>query len=65
MACTGNKRIQELSAAGVLLAQWGSFGFGLGLFFEPFGVPADGRGNMSVADTKSERIQKLNVAGQP
>ena len=40
------------------LAKWGSFGSGNSQFDTPYGVAVDGSGNVYVADTDNNRIQK-------
>jgi DNA-binding beta-propeller fold protein YncE len=54
--------------AGMVNAQtfafkFGSIGSGDGQFFQPSGVAVDGGGNIYVADTGNNRIQKLNQNG--
>jgi hypothetical protein len=68
VADTGNHRIQKLSPDGKFLQQWGNMGqFGNkpqkgtepGQFNSPGGVAIDVKGNVYVADTGNDRIQKL------
>ena len=42
---------------------WGSFGSGNGQFESPVGVATDGSGNVYVADTGNNRIQKFDASG--
>src|SRR5690606_19754680 len=42
---------------------WGSYGFGGGEFYNPYGVAADGAGNVYVTDYNNHRVQKFNSAG--
>lgn len=45
------------------LAVWGRAGSGRGEFNEPRGLATDGAGNLYVADTKNDRVQKLGPEG--
>ena len=45
------------------VTQWGGFGSGNGLFISPTGVAADGAGNVYVADTYNDLIQKFDSDG--
>jgi len=45
------------------LTQWGTFGTGNGQFAQPAGVALDGSGNVYVADTGNNRIQKFTASG--
>jgi predicted membrane-bound mannosyltransferase/DNA-binding beta-propeller fold protein YncE len=58
---TGNKRIQEFSADGDFIAQYGGSGVVEGRFDEPVGLAQDGDGNWYVADTWNMRIQKFDA----
>jgi tripartite motif-containing protein 71 len=42
-----------------LLTTWGSEGSGDGQFGEPGGIAVDGAGNVYVADTGNNRVQKF------
>src|SRR5688572_19973991 len=44
--------------------QWGTLGSDNGQFVQPIGVAVDGLGNVYVADTSSDRIQKFSSTGQ-
>ena len=44
---------------GTAITQWGSSGSGNGQFNAPDGVAVDGSGNVYVADTGNDRIQKF------
>ena len=46
------------------LAVWGKLGTGRGEFSEPRGLAVDRSGNLYVADTKNNRIQKLSPTGE-
>jgi uncharacterized protein (TIGR03663 family) len=46
------------------LAVWGGEGSGRGQFEEPRGLAADSSGNLFVADTKNNRVQKLSPSGE-
>ena len=70
VADSGNHRIQKLSPDGKFLQQWGNMGqFGNkpqegtepGQFKSPGGVAIDVKGNIYVADTDNNRIQKLTL----
>jgi|GEM_PF-746717 len=43
---------------------WGDQGSADGRFFRPQGIAVDGDGNIYVADTRNERIQKFDAAGE-
>ena len=47
----------------VYVTKWGSTGTGDGQFDQPVGVAADSTGNVYVADTNNDRIQKFNSTG--
>jgi DNA-binding beta-propeller fold protein YncE len=55
----GNARVQKFSSEGVLIAKWGREGRGDGEFSGPGGVAVDGSGNVYVADSQNNRIQKF------
>jgi DNA-binding beta-propeller fold protein YncE len=61
VADSENNRIQELSADGQPLAQWGGAGSGPGQFNAPFGVAANAAGKVYVADSKNNRVQVLDA----
>jgi len=70
VADTGNHRIQKLSSTGQFVQSWGNTGrFGTevlpgdqpGQFKAPRGIALDAKGNLYVADTGNNRIQKLTV----
>ena len=48
---------------GAFLSKWGSYGDGDGQFVNPCGVVVDGSGDLYVADTGNERIQKFDSTG--
>src|SRR5213596_1449171 len=45
----GNSRIQKFTGTGIYLTQWGSFGSGIGQFYNPSGVATDAAGNVYVS----------------
>ncbi len=75
VADSGNDRVVKLSPAGQVLATWGkctpgvppcspSPGDGPAEFFGPNGIAVDGSGNVYVAESVNNRIQKLSSSGQ-
>ena len=58
VADTDNHRVQKVSPAGELLAQWGSYGSDPGQFRGPMGVAVDAQGNVYVAVWGNHRIQR-------
>ncbi|KZE78593.1 hypothetical protein AV654_02245 [Paenibacillus elgii] len=58
-----NHRIQKLTVATGVWSEWkksgGGEGNGLGEFAEPYHLAVDGDGNVYVADSNNDRIQKL------
>jgi hypothetical protein len=65
LADPNTHRVQKFDSSGTLLTKWGSFGTGAGQFKRPFDVTADGAGNVYVADTENNRIQKFANAPPP
>jgi DNA-binding beta-propeller fold protein YncE len=65
-----NNRIQKFSWEGRHLATWGrrggdgSLGYGPGEFNGPYGVAADGWGNVYVIESRNHRVQKLDSSGR-
>jgi tripartite motif-containing protein 71 len=55
-------RVQEFSATGAYLTQFGGFGAGNGQFRSPLGLAFDARGDLYIADKNNHRIQKF---GEP
>jgi len=66
VADVDNARIQKFTSNGTFITKWGSFGdctFGCanGEFAFPQDVATDAAGNVYVADTNSDRIQKFGI----
>ncbi|WP_088830362.1 fibronectin type III domain-containing protein [Paenibacillus tyrfis] len=65
VADAGNHRIQKLTIATGVWSEWkrsaGGAGSALGEFNNPKGVAVDGSGNVYVADSNNERVQKLDI----
>jgi sugar lactone lactonase YvrE len=64
-----NSRVQKLSPSGVILARWGMLGSGSGQFSLASngrlnGIAVGRHGNVFVADTANNRIQKLSPQGK-
>ncbi|OMF04359.1 hypothetical protein BK127_33680, partial [Paenibacillus sp. FSL H7-0331] len=66
VADTSNNRVQKLTVATGVWSEWkksgGGKGSSLGEFNEPFSVAVDSNGDLYVADSENNRIQKLIVA---
>jgi hypothetical protein len=60
-----NNRIQKFDANGAYVEQWGTKGTADGQFNNPQGVAVDKSGNVYVADTYNQRIQKLTASAVP
>ncbi|RZK29914.1 MAG: hypothetical protein EOO63_08020, partial [Hymenobacter sp.] len=56
--------VRKYSAAGDSLTQLGSAGPAPGQFQQPEGIAVDAAGNIYVADTGNNRLQKLSASGQ-
>jgi streptogramin lyase len=69
VADTNNNRIQKFSSTGSFITKWGrnggdgTAGTGNGQFDHPAGVATDSAGNVYVADTDNDRIQKFGSTG--
>jgi len=64
-----NNRIQKFNSNGfnntaIPLVSWGSYGTGNGQFRSPTGIAIDPSGNVYVADSQNNRIQKFDSNGQ-
>ena len=64
MANTHNHRVQQFSAGGQFLKQWGSWGSGAGQFRHPLGIAVAGDGTVYVADRGNNRIQLFTPDGE-
>ncbi|WP_284645292.1 immunoglobulin domain-containing protein [Paenibacillus silviterrae] len=66
VADTSNHRIQKLTLSTNTWSEWkkvgGGTGLGLGEFSSPYGVAVDSSGNVYVADSGNNRIQKLDIS---
>jgi sugar lactone lactonase YvrE len=60
---TFNYRIQVFNLDGAFLTQWGEWGIENGQFNEPWGIDADSAGNIFVADSNNNRLQKFDYLG--
>lgn len=68
VADTSNHRIQKFTSSGTFLAKWGGVGsggpgVGDGQLVQPEGVATDSVGNVYVADSGNDRIQKFSASG--
>jgi sugar lactone lactonase YvrE len=61
---TFKPRLQEFSAEGTYIAQFGSEGTGNGQFKEPQGLAIDAKANVWVADTGNDRVEEFNPKGE-
>lgn len=64
VANTANREVMKWSLEGELLERWKRKGSGEGEFRWPRNVSVDNDGNIYVADTDNERLQKLNSSGE-
>ena len=55
--------VQKFTAAGSLLAQWGSAGAGPGQFDDPAGIAVDGSDDVYVLDMGADRVTKFSSTG--
>ncbi len=60
---TVSNTIVKIGPDGKELGRWGSSGVGPGQFIRPRGIALDGQGNLYVADSENNRIQKLSANG--
>jgi DNA-binding beta-propeller fold protein YncE len=60
---TSNDRIDEFSAGGGFIRTWGASGRAPGQFTLPRAVAVDAQGDLVVADTRSDRLQRLRPDG--
>ena len=57
-----NDRVQQFTAAGTFVKQFGSTGTGSAELRVPLGAVPDGRGNLYILDGGNNRVQKVSVA---
>ena len=58
---TGNKRIIVFKPDGTPISEFGSPGLLPGQFDEPVGIDSDEGGDLFIADTWNQRVQKLDL----
>ncbi len=58
-----NARVLRFHPDGTLVLSWGSPGSGNGQFAQPIGITVDAVGNVYVADTENQRVQKFDASG--
>lgn len=58
----GGGRVTQISRTGALMGRYGSVGRGEGEFYTPWGIAADPRGRVYVADTGNHRTVELSLA---
>jgi tripartite motif-containing protein 71 len=63
MSTVGAVAVHRFTAAGEFLQRWGADGFGPGQFDSPAGVAVDRAGNVYVADSDNNRVQKFSSTG--
>jgi tripartite motif-containing protein 71 len=61
----GNNRVIELTADGLFVQAWGSFGSGPSQFSSPFGIAAGSDGAIYVADLYNPRVDKFGAPPTP
>jgi tripartite motif-containing protein 71 len=59
----GNDRIQAFTSSGTYLTQWGTFGYGEGEFYGPYGVAVGAGGHIYVLEEGGSRIQVFSTMG--
>jgi DNA-binding beta-propeller fold protein YncE len=62
VADTENNRVQEFSATGAYITQWGSKGSENGQLKEPDGIAVGPYGNVYIADTGNNRVQEWGTS---
>ena len=63
VADTANDRVQQFTAAGQFVRQWGGFGPANGQFLEPFDVATGPDGTVAVVDDRRDDIQTFSADG--
>jgi DNA-binding beta-propeller fold protein YncE len=56
-----NHRAQKFTNDGGFLSDWGGFGSAAGLFSDPHGIAVDALGDIYIADTNNDRVQKFGI----
>ena len=57
-------RVEEFSAEGVFMKQFGKEGKEKGEFIEPKGIAVDSKGDVWVADSGNNRVQEFKLTGE-
>ena len=60
---TVHDRVLKFAPYGLLETKWGREGLGTSEFDYPFGIAVDSKGDLYVADSENNRIQKFHSDG--